>query len=267
MASEGSGSQYIPKFIQNVPWYYKLQKPKDEEQKEQLDAFAHQRKLGVGTDLNAAQTSESRLDAVDALDDYDAKRDHWRNNAEEQWDEIVGNWDQNKNKLRKNAYDQNDSDDTDYELEIEELGLDPKHLRSYNLEDKEERSNRDRNNVPAYIMGITANEGGKVRYGQDSLGSIVLQDSEFVRESKDEQDLKKMQEFAWEKNKQHEKEQQMKQYYSEVKGEVDDTLTQTNLDYVVEASPTLLMLKAKEKEKKALAERAAKHKKLMERYG
>lgn len=269
MTSEGTGSQYIPKFIQNVPWYYKLnnKNTSSSDSTESIqDAFLHQRKE-VLNNLNSNKKSDANDGVIQSLDDYDAKRDHWQGTADEEWDNIVSGWNETKTKSNLDKSMMEDSDDTDYELELEELGLHQKHLKSNHLEDPMERANRDRLDVPAYIIGITANEGGKIRYGEDSLAAIVHEDSAFVRQSKDENELKQIQTFAWEKNIQHEKEQQLKLYRSELSGELDVTVTQANLDYVVEASPTLLMMKAKEKEKKAKDESQKKLKKLMDRYG
>lgn len=270
MTSEGNESQYIPKFIQNVPWYYKLKEQTTtslEASTETIkDAFAHQRKLVVNN-LNASLKALPNNGLIESLDDYDAKRDRWQSTADEEWDNIVSGWNETKTKSNLDKSAMEDSDDTDYELELEELGLNQKHLKSNHQEDPMERANRDRRDVPAYIMGITSNEGGKIRYGQDSLATIVHQDSAFVRESKDQDEFKKIQTFAWEKSKEHEKEQQMKLFYSELKGELDVSVSQANLDYVAEASPTLLMLKAKEREKRAKDESQKKLKKLMDKYG
>lgn len=267
MTSESTDSQYIPKFIQKVPWYYQLNynETSSLDTAETInDAFAHQRKQ-VLNNINAPLGGTK--DGFKSLDDYDAKRDRWQSTGDEEWDNIVNGWNKTKTKSNLDKCLKEDSDDTDYELELEELGLDQKHLNFHHKEDPMERANRDRLDVPAYIMGITSNEGGKIRYGQDSLATIVHQDSAFVRENKDEDEFKRMQTFAWEKNRQHEKEQQIKLYYSELRGELDVTVTQANLDYVVEASPTLLMMKAKEEEKKAKEESQKKIKKLLDRYG
>lgn len=259
MSSDSTPSQYIPKFIQNIPWYYKLRNTETSTASNE-DGLAHQRK-------HSLQTNSATNATVDSLDDYDAKRDHWQGNADAEWNTIVKDWDNVKEKSMNNSALNEDSDDTDYELELEELGLDRKHLKSNHLEDPGERANRDRHDVPAYIMGITTNEGGKIRYGQDSLATIIHQDSDFVRESKDEADFKKIQTFAWEKNKQHERELLMKLYKSEVTGEQAEGITQANLDYIVEASPTLMMMQARAKEKKAREESEKRLKKLKERYG
>lgn len=243
---------YVPKFIQEVPWYYKLKKTDSSPQ----DAFAHQR--------NENATKDHGLSS---LDGYDGKKDRWHGHADEEWDKIVDGWEKNKSKSQLHSNDKNDSDDTDYELELQELGLKRTHLKSGNLEDPLGGAIRDRHDVPTYILGINANEGGKIRYGKDSLAAVVHQDSEFVRESKDEQDFRKIQAFAWEKNEQHKRETQRKQFYSEVSGEQNKNLTQANLDYVVEASPTFIMMKAREKEQQERIEAEKRLRKLREKYG
>lgn len=268
--TDSSESNYVPKFIQNVPWYYKL-KNQNKDDQATSDSYAHQRKLESTTKSSAlasvAVTTDASNETNRGQEDYESKRDRWQGHAEEQWDEIVGTWESNKGSLKFVESNQDDSDDTEYELELQDLGLERWQLKSNRLGGNLSNSHGDQSEIPNYILGITANEGGKVRYGIDSLAAIINQDSEFVREKKDEEDFKKIQAFAWEKNRQHEKEQQMKQFYSEVNGEQNGSLTQANLDYVVEASPTLLMMRAREKEKKAKEESEKKMKKLMEKYG
>lgn len=268
MSTENSDSQYIPNFIRDVPWYYKLNDKKTNDrdhQNPEKDRFAHQRKTTPKANIKHGLLSASTNGIDQSLNDYDAKRDRWQGYADEEWDSIVESW----NTVKPGNADlcQEDSDETTYELELEELGLERKYLKSDNLENPLERATRDRANVPEYILGITSNEGGKLRYGRDSLASLVHQDSEFVRENKDEQDFKKIQAFAWEQNKKHEKELQIKLFYNEIRGEQNGDVTQANLDYVVEASPTLMMMKAREKERKAKEESDKRIKRLMERYG
>lgn len=264
--NDTTDSSYVPKFIQNVPWYYKLKKD-DKDGQASKDSYAHQRKLDSLKNHALSASVAGTTDAGTGLqEDYEVKRDHWQGHAEQEWDEIVGGWDTNKAVVKLSESNQDDSDDTDYELELQELGLERWQLKSNRLGPLT-NIDREQGEVPSYILGITANEGGKVRYGQDSLAAIVHQDSEFVRERKEEEDFKKIQAFAWEKNKQHEREQQMKQFQNEVSGQLNESLTQANIDYVVEASPTLLMMKAREKEKKKKEESDKKMRKLMEKYG
>lgn len=270
-------NQYLPKYIQNVPWYFKV----GDTEKSGEDSLYHHRK-----DPNVAPIDHSlpqagsgiqdEFDSVNGHDvrkdgDYSSKRDRWHGTTLEDWDEILAKW----NTIKKSTQTQdknNDSDDTDYELELEELGLTRKDLRVEIKEDPLEKSIRDRRDVPAYILAINANEGGKIRLGQDSTAALVLQDSDFVKESKDVEELRQMQKFAWDQNKQYE-EKKLRELFqkqlasmSDPYAVVEDSVP-VDLDLSVEASPTLMMLKNRQNEEKKRQAAEKKKNSLLDRYG
>lgn len=276
MSGDQDGNQYIPKYIQNVPWYY------DTGSKDKNDALAHHRKNPneATVDQSLPQVGQGIKDEFQIVDgyevrvaeDYAAKRDRWHGHTAAEWEEILEKWDTIKKAKGGAKQDQNDSDDTDYELELEELGLDRKVLNSGHIEDPLEKSIRDRRDVPAYIRAINANQGGKIRLGKDSTAGVTNDDSEFVKESKDVTELRQMQKFAWEQNKQYE-EKKLKELYqaqlaslNDPYAEVDSTVP-VDLDLSVEASPTLMMLKNKENEEKKRAAAELRKQLLMNRYG
>ncbi|GEQ68592.1 hypothetical protein JCM33374_g2260 [Metschnikowia sp. JCM 33374] len=276
MASDNS---YIPKFIQDVPWYYKTQANASNEPH---DSLAHHRKHPGQKKLDHSQPqagsgiSDEVLEVngtrTRAAQDYDAKRDRWHGHSAEEWDAILSRWDEVK-KAHANAPVNDDSDDTDYELEREELGLGNADLRHGQAEDPLEKSVRDRRDVPAYILAINANDGGKVRVGKDSTVGLVHAASDFVKESSEVTEFKKAQHFAWEKNQQHEANQKKRQYDAQLAGLqnpnalVEHHVQAADLDYSMEASPTLMSLKARQKEDEKKAAAAEKRRKLMEKYG
>lgn len=267
---------YLPKYIQNVPWYFKTGN-----EKTKTDELSHHRKdpnqapidhripqagSGIRDEFDSVNGHEIRKDG-----DYSAKRDRWYGTTLEEWDEILAQWNTIKKDIHK-PEDTNDSDDTDYELELQELGLETKDLRVDLKEDPLEKSIRDRRDVPAYILAINANEGGKIRLGQDSTAAIVNQDSDFVKQSDDVKELRQMQKFAWDQNREYEEAKQRELYQKQLESlsdpyaVVEDTVP-VNLGLSVEASPTLMMLKNRQNE--AERKKAVEKKKnaLLDRYG
>lgn len=266
---------YLPKYIQNVPWYFKTGVEKNN-----TDELYHHRKdpTHAPIDHSIPQAGSGIQDEFDTVNgheirkdgDYSAKRDRWHGTTLEDWDEILAQWKSIKKAIQK-PEDTNDSDDTDYELELEELGLQKKDLRIDLKEDPLEKSIRDRRDVPAYILAINGNEGGKIQLGKDSTAAIVNQDSDFVK-SKDVAELRQMQKFAWDQNRQYEEAKQRELYQKQLESlndpyaVVEDTVP-VDLGLSVEASPTLMMLKNRqnEAEKKKAAEK--KKNALLDRYG
>lgn len=270
-------NQYIPKYIQNVPWYYKTGTSGDN-----ADGLSHQRKNpeqeAIDHSLPQAgsgiQDKFEKIDGYDVriADDYAAKRDRWHGHTAAEWDDILKKWDTIKKAKNQAVADNNDSDDTDYELELEELGLDRKVIRSNHAEDPMEKSIRDRRDVPAYILAINANQGGKIRLGKDSTAALVNDDSDFVKESNDAKEFRQMQKFAWEQNKHYEEKKLRELYQAQLAGMSDphaevESVVPVDLGLSVEASPTLMMLKVRENEERKRAAGELKKRNLMNRYG
>lgn len=270
-------NQYLPKYIQNVPWYFKTGK----DEKSGDDLLSHHRKHPHSEPIDhsvpvAGSGIKDEFDSVDGHEvrkdgDYSAKRDRWHGTTLADWDEILAQW----NSIKKNTEvktESNDSDDTDYELELEELGLETKDLRVNLKEDPLEKSIRDRRDVPAYILAINANEGGKIRLGQDSTAALVSKDDEFVKESKDVTELRQMQKFAWEQNKEYE-ETKLREIFQKQLANMSNPYAETeesvpvDLDLSVEASPTLMMLKNRQNEEKKKQALEKKKNALLARYG
>lgn len=270
-------NQYLPKYIQNVPWYFKA----GNNDKSKEDELYHHRKNPnqAPIDHSVPQAGGGIQDEFDNVDgheirkdgDYSAKRDRWHGTTLADWDEILAQWNTIKKATQK-PDETNDSDDTDYELELEELGLTRKDLRVDLKEDPLEKSIRDRRDVPAYILAINANEGGKIRLGQDSTAALVSNNSDFVKESKDVEELRQMQKFAWDQNKLYE-EKKLRELFqkqlaslSDPYAEVENTVP-VDLDLSVEASPTLMMLKNRQNEEKKRRAVEKKKNSLLDRYG
>lgn len=265
-------NQYLPKYIQNVPWYYK------NDQAATDDALYHHRKnAGEKIDFSDPQAGSGIRDNFESVDghfvrgdgDYDAKRDRWHGHSNEEWDDILAKWDKIK---KKTPVEENETDDTDYELELQELGLERKQIQSMLKEDPMEKAIRDRSDVPAYIMAINANAGGKIRLGKDSTKGLVSEDSDFVKESKDVTEMKQIQQFAWEQNQAYQKKKEKELFHAQLSAAYDpyaavDSAVPVDLNLSVEASPTLMMLKNRENEKKKVKAREEKRNKLLDRYG
>lgn len=262
---------YIPKFILNVPWYYNELHGSD-------DAFKHQRKEATSAPAEAGTTIGQGLDdngkTTNEANDFAAKRDRWHGYNAEEWDEIFAKWDSLKKSKSPKHTEESDSDDTDYELELQELGIARKDFQRGYLEDPIEKSIRERKYTPAYILAINANEGGKIRIGKDSTRGIINDESDFVAEpSKEEKDLNRMQQFAWEQNKHYEQEKLTELYQRQLanmsnpNAEAVDFTVPVDLDFSVEASPTLMMIKKKEEDKKKKDASDKRKKGLLDRYG
>lgn len=276
MASKDN--QYIPKYIQNVPWYYK-----DKDIKSKDDTLAHHRKDPNQQPIDHSEPQagtgiQDEFEDVDGFQirkdkgDFAAKRDRWHGYSAAEWDDVLAKWDSIKKRKQPKA-EQDDSDDTDYELELEELGLDRKDLRTTLMEDPMEKAIRDRRDVPSYILAINANEGGKIRLGQDSTAALVNDDSEFVKaDSGEVKELRQMQKFAWEQNKEYEEKKLRELYQAQLASMADpyavvDSTVPLDLDLSVEASPTLMMLRNRENEAKKRKVIEEKKKGLLSRYG
>ncbi|KAK6205579.1 pre-mRNA splicing factor affecting 3 splice site choice [Scheffersomyces amazonensis] len=218
---------------------------------------------------------------------YDSKRDRWYGYNSKEWDKVYENWDKIKQKSKRNQTQtqtkDDESDDTDYELELFELGLDRKDIQINSKQDVSEKMIRDRQDIPSYIYNITTHPDNKIRVDYDpksrlskNLEKGFLNDKhQFVKKLSGEgKDLVNLQKFAWEIDQNDLKEKQTNQLINKLSGsnsntdndQIDD-VSETNLDYSLEASPTLMMLKAKQKkedEKKILL---AKKQSLIDKYG
>lgn len=118
---DGKDNQYIPKFIQNTPWY-------KEGQKEEVKDHSYS-KAGLGFQS----------------DTYDAKRDRWEG------------YEIDYSKPQASQTEVEDSEqDTDYEMELQELGLERKDIKDNTKQDKHEKMMRSRDDVPNYIKGINS---------------------------------------------------------------------------------------------------------------
>lgn len=125
--------QYIPKYIKEKPWY---------KEGEQGDSLSHQRKNPnevVDYSLPIAGTGFQNQK-------FDSKRDRWENFEIKHYDDILKNWQQQSDE---------ESDDTTYELEVNELGLQPLDIKRNVKQDKFEKIIRDRNDIPNYIKNIS----------------------------------------------------------------------------------------------------------------
>lgn len=254
---------YIPKFISNVPWYHN--KLTDETK---ADYLSHQR-----SDASAEVVDHSIPKAgsgirdefeikgqteVKKVNDYDSKRDRWHGYEAQEWDKILDNWDNIKRKKQKKGTlidTGENSDDTDYELELIELGLDLKDIKTNLKEDPLEKTIRDRQDVPAYILNITSSNkiqyDPKSRLTKDPSAGFINDKNQFVKRlTGDAKRLESMQTFAWEKNKQQEEIQKRELLQKNLtrNAESDDKPEgiKVDLNLSMEASPTAMMLKERE---------------------
>lgn len=268
-------NQYLPKYIQNVPWYYKDTGKSDD------TLYHHRRDINQQpVDLSLPQAGTGIHDDYETVNgvnirkegDFAAKRDRWHGYSSAEWDEVLAKWDIIKKKQRP-LNENDDSDDTDYELEIQELGLNRKDLRTNLKEDAMEKAIRDRRDVPLYILAINANEGGKIRLGKDSTASLVNDDSVFVKPiSGEEKELRQMQHFAWEQNKEYEDKKLRELYEAQLAGMSDpyavvESSVPVDLDLNIEASPTLMMLRNRQNEEKKRKAVEEKKRGLLSKYG
>ncbi|ODV79337.1 uncharacterized protein CANTADRAFT_6475 [Suhomyces tanzawaensis NRRL Y-17324] len=273
---KGEVNPYIPKYIAAKPWYQGGTTDKED------DYLAHQRKnpeeIIDYSEAKAGQGIQDEFDGngevrVKKNEDYVSKRDRWYGYELKQWESVLANWEDMNRKRRKKQQQKGgesyDSDDTDYELELVELGLDRKDLRTSIKEDPLEQTIRDRQDVPSYIYNITSNPGNKIRIeydpksrlAKDLTKGFLNDDTEFVRKQADDGiSLTEVQRFAWEEDN-----KKKKQARADVGG--GDEVPEANPDFNVEASPTLMMLKAKQHKDNLLMEASLKKQALKDKYG
>lgn len=213
---------YIPKYIISKPWYNEKEAASTDPSEGQTDYLSHQRKTSeivdhslpqVGQGINDERQNGVRNASND--ENYDTKRDRWFGYSTEEWLAKVKNWNEKNdvkviNARHKIDDDNDDSDDTDYELELNELGLDKKDVMQNIKEDPMEKMLRDRQDVPAYIHNITSRLDAKIRIeydpksrlAKDPTKGILNDKNQFVKKLEgDAKDLKTLQAFAWDLNK------------------------------------------------------------------
>lgn len=273
---------YIPKFISTVPWYHN--KLNDEKS----DYLSHQRsnitdeakdhsipQPGSGINDEFEREGETEIKKVD---DYDSKRDRWHGYDALEWDKIAQNWDKIKKKKQKTKGTNldEDSDDTDYELELIELGLDLKDIKNNLREDPLEKTIRDRQDVPAYILNITSSNkihyDPKSRLAKDPSKGFINDKNQFVKKLTGEaKRLDSLQNFAWEQNRQQEELKHRKAFEQKLTGKNqltnDPEEYQVDLNLNMEANPTAMMLQARHQQGQQKVSYEQKKSDLLGRYG
>ncbi|KAK6461382.1 pre-mRNA splicing factor affecting 3 splice site choice [Scheffersomyces coipomensis] len=244
-------------------------------------------------DNNNNNNTNTTTDKNNDRNIYDIKRDRWYGYNNKEWDKIFQNWEKIKQKSKKikrkisnqNKDDESDSvssDDTDYELELIELNLQRKDISTNNKQNHLEKMIRDREDIPSYIYNISSDPNNKIRIDYDPKSRLAknlekgfLNDkNQFVKKLNGEgKDLIDLQKFAWEIDQNDLKDKQKQQLINKLSTEAtndyndDDNITETNLDFSLEASPTLMMLKAKEKQEENKRVQLLKKKALLDKYG
>lgn len=274
---------YIPKFISAVPWYHnKLNDEKSD------DYLSHQRSnvADEAKDHSIPQPGSGINDEfeikgeteIKKVEDYDSKRDRWHGYETQEWDKIAENWDKIKKKKQKtkNASVEEDSDDTDYELELVELGLDLKDIKNNLKEDPLEKTIRDRQDVPAYILNITSSNkihyDPKSRLTKDPSKGFINDKNQFVKKLTGEaKRLDNLQKFAWEQNRQKEEIKQRQAFEQKLTGkkysEGSPDEYQVDLNLNMEANPTAMMLQARHQQEQQQASHDQKKSDLVAKYG
>ena len=276
---------YIPKYIISKPWYNEKESGDSEPSQDQADYLSHQRKTSEIIDHSLPQVGQGIVDEKkngirNASNDenYDTKRDRWFGYSTEEWLEKVKDWNE-KNDVKvittKNEVDE--SDDTDYELELIELGLDRKDVMQNIKEDPMEKMLRDRQDVPAYIHNINSRSDAKIRIeydpksrlAKDPTKGIINDKNQFVKKLEgDAVDLKTLQTFAWDLNKKNEQQKMMAQVAAGDGGSVDNSKANvTDVNDSLEANPTLMLIKEREQKEAAKQKSIAKRKELLDMYG
>ncbi|CCE82989.1 Piso0_002762 [Millerozyma farinosa CBS 7064] len=196
---------YIPKYISTVPWYRKVKDEKDNE-----GYLAHQRKHDEPSLTGMPEAGSGIKDEfvtkegirVKVAPDYDSVRDRWHGISAEELDYIYKSWSVAKERAYSDAENKDRDDIEQYELEMLELDLTPKDLHLHSKEDPMEKVLRDREDVPAYILNVTA--GGKISSDNkssvvsDARRGFVNNADDFVKQADTSADPRGSQTFAWE---------------------------------------------------------------------
>lgn len=272
---------YIPKFISAVPWYHNNSNDEKSE-----DYLSHQRSnlTDEAIDHSIPQPGKGIKDEfeiknktqIKKVEDYESKRDRWHGYEAQEWDKIVENWDKIKKKKEKlkNVNLEEDSDDTDYELELIELGLDLKDIKNNLKEDPLEKTIRDRQDVPAYILNISSSKkihyDPKSRLAKDPSKGFINDKNQFVKKLTGEaKRLDSLQKFAWDQNKQNQEIDMRKAFEQKLTGQ---NVSETNeykvdLNLNMEANPTAMMLQAKHEQEQQKEGRDKRKNDLVAKYG
>lgn len=199
---------YIPKYISTVPWYRKLKDEKDNE-----GYLAHQRKhdepslTGIPVAGSGIKDEFLTKDGirVKVASDYDSVRDRWHGVSVEELDNIYKSWSVAKERAYSDAENKDRDAIEQYELEMLELDLTPKDLYLHSKEDPMEKVLRDREDVPAYILNVTA--GGKISLNNksnvvsDARRGFVNDVGDFIKQVDTPADPRRSQSFAWERTR------------------------------------------------------------------
>lgn len=258
---ETSEGPKIPKYVKQVPWYQK------ERQKDDDDYLSHHQKdAGGPVDFSEAQAGRGFKDYSDVSEHYDSKRDRWEGYEAGEYEAAVEEWEKRAGKRARKAANSAAEKDSqpDYGVEMIELGLLERDMRARVRQDAEEKTVRDRNDVPDYIKKIG-----------DTTGAAQTAD-EFVRSSSTKDGLissfDQTRAFTWEKDREFQlhRDQQLLQLLLLAltrDGTSGPVGSQANLSISMEASPTAAALQArKDAEAKKLASRLERQK-MLAKYG
>lgn len=287
-------SQYIPKYISQVPWYRRT--GQDDEDGKQTESarvsLAHQYKdPHVKVDHSEPTAGRGVTDEfvrsgdveIKKAEEWDAKRDRWHGYDIEEWDRIARNWDaikrgagaERRARAQVQSSLQSDSDDTDYELELRELGLSARDVAGTLKEDPLEKILRDRQDVPQYILAISAS--GKLKIDDPNLKhtQVTNDQAQFVRAATGTaagrpaggvDEIQRLQQFAWEQNETLARRQQQHVLDQRLKGDSEVTV-KTDIDLNLHANPTAMLLRERKQRQQEDEAKAAKRQKLADMYG
>lgn len=256
----------IPKYVTKVPWYQK------ERQKDENDYRSHHLKNPQDgpVDYSVAQHGPGFEGSSDASEHYDSKRDRWQGFDASDYVHVADQWDRIKAKVAGSG----GQDSEDYGVEMIELGLEYRDFRSSVKQDVEEKTIRDRNDVPEYIKRISA---GKVRPDQPNL-DIVTSDDQFVRpansgDSNSGTDFEATRAFSRDQDRVFKQDRQQASLELLLQSLTGTTAAnmhphpQTNLNASMEASPTATVLQARKDAEKKRQAKLQLRQNLLAKYG
>ena len=256
----------IPKYVTKVPWYQK------ERQKDENDYHSHHLKNPQDgpVDYSEAQHGPGFQESSDTSEQYDSKRDRWQGFDASDYVQVANQWD----RMKAKAVNAGGRDSEDYGVEMIELGLEYRDFRSSVKQDVEEKTIRDRNDVPEYIKRISA---GKIRADQPNL-DIVTSDDQFVRPTiKGGHDLgsdfEATRAFAWDQDRIFKQDCQqvnlelLLESLTSTNASNMHAYPQTNLNASMEASPTATVLQARKDAEKKRQSKLQLRQNLLAKYG
>ncbi|CAN3499333.1 hypothetical protein DICA1_A06106 [Diutina catenulata] len=141
---------HVPKFIKETRWY------------NQQEERVFKAEGDASIDRGDAELGAGIQDGVKPADRWDEARDQWFGYTVDEWEQQLKNW-----RSRPATDDADDSDDTDYELELIELGLSQHDIKKTGRNHPWEQSMRDRSDIAGYIHNISANANGKIELEYD----------------------------------------------------------------------------------------------------